>query len=308
MRNEPWYIIVNPAASNGKAARHWRQAEPVLQAHLPNCHIVYTQQRGHAVELAMQAIEQGFRHIIGVGGDGTNHEVINGIFRQQLVDPAQIFYTLLPIGTGNDWIRTHHIPRKLEDWLPMLETGKTIVQDVGLVTFQKDGVEQQRYFVNVAGMAYDAFVVRYAEQHRRWIVHQFFYLLMILRCLFLYRLPKAKVTFDGQTVEDHFYTINIGIGRYSGGGMRLVPHADPADGLLALTIARRVSKLGVLLNTYRFYNGTLHKHPKIDIFQVKTVEVTSEEPVELEADGEWLGGVPVRFSILPKALQIVVPA
>lgn len=308
MQNEPWYIIVNPAAGNGKAAKQWQQAEQMLHAHLTNCTIAHTERRGHAIELAKQAIEQGFRHIIGVGGDGTNHEIINGILTQKIIAATEVIYALLPIGTGNDWIRTHGIPRKLESWLQMLQTGKTILQDIGMVTFQKDGKEQQRYFANVAGMAYDAFVVRYADQHRRWVVHKFFYLLMILRCLFMYRLPKATITFDGQTVTDHFYTINIGIGRYSGGGMQLVPHADPVDGLLALTIARRVSKLGVLLNTYRFYNGTLYRHPKIDIFQVKEMEVTSDENIELEADGELLGSVPVRFAILPKALRIIIPA
>lgn len=308
MHEKPWYIIVNPKAGNGRTARKWRRMEPVLRAHLPGATFVRTEKRAHAMKLAMQAVEQGFRFIIGVGGDGTNHEIVNGILQQQTVSPTDIIYALLPIGTGNDWIRTHGIPRKLTDWLHMLKTGKTTLQDVGIVRFQKNGMEQQRYFVNVAGMAYDAFVVRYAERYRHWIFHKFIYLLMILRCLFRYRLPRAEVKFDGQTVTDHFYTINIGIGRYSGGGMQLVPHANPADGQLALTLARRVTKLGVLLNTYRFYNGTLHRHRKIDVFQVKDVEVTSNETVELEADGEWLGTAPARFSILPAALRILVPA
>lgn len=308
MEHESWYIIVNPAVRNGKGARYWQKAEPILRAHLPNCTIAYTEARGHATQLAAAAIAQGVRHIIGAGGDGTNHEIINGILQQTIAKPTDIFYALLPVGTGNDWRRTHRIPRQLEDWLQMLRDGKTILQDVGFAAYQKNGAEQQRYFANVAGMAYDAFVVRYAEKYRRWIVHQLIYLLMIVRCLFLYRLPKAKIVFDGQTVEDYFYTINIGIGRYSGGGMQLVPHANPTDGMLALTIARRVTKLGVLLNTYRFYNGTLYRHPKIEIFQVKNITVTSHETIELEADGELLGGVPVRFSILPRALRIVVPA
>jgi len=307
MQDKPWYIIVNPKAGNGSTARQWHRMEPVLRAHLPGATLAHTEKRIHAMELAVQAIEQGFRHIIGIGGDGTNHEIMNGILTQKAVHPADVIYALLPLGTGNDWIRTHGIPRKLEDWLRMLKTGKTILQDVGIVQFQKHGIEQQRYFVNVAGMAYDAFVVRYAEKYRRWIFHKFIYLLMIVRCLFAYRLPKAQVTFDGQRVTDHFYTINIGIGRYSGGGMQLVPHANPSDGVLALTLARRVSRLGVLLNTYRFYNGTLHRHRKIDIFQVKTVEVISDQTVELEADGEWLGTAPARFSILPRALRIIVP-
>ncbi|MBK7871661.1 MAG: hypothetical protein IPJ74_13780 [Saprospiraceae bacterium] len=161
--------------------------------------------------------------------------------------------------------------------------------------------------MNVAGMAYDAFVARFAERYKKWVAHKILYLLMVIRCLFLYRLPKAKVIFDEQSDEDFYYTINVGIARYSGGGMQLVPHADPTDGLLALMLARRLTKLGVLLNTYRFYNGTLHRHPKIDIFQTKHIKVTSDEFIGLEADGEWLGTTPVKFSVLPQALKILIP-
>ena len=189
----------------------------------------------------------------------------------------------------------------------MVQNGKTMLHDVGSVYYQNKGQEEYRYFVNVAGMAYDAFVAKFAERYKKWIAHKIIYLLMVIRCLFLYRLPKATVVFDEQTDEDFYYTINIGIARYSGGGMQLVPHADPADGLLALMLARRLTKLGVLLNTYRFYNGTLHHHPKINIFQAKHIIVKSDESIGLEADGEWLGTTPVKFSVLPQALNVIVP-
>ncbi len=307
MQNEKWFIIVNPVAGNGAAIRQWTRLQQLLQQHLPNSVIRFSQQSGHAIELAMEAIQNGYRHLLGVGGDGTNHEIVNGIFTQRAVAADQIVYALLPVGTGNDWVRTHGIPRRPKEWLQMLGAGKTILHDVGVVQYFKDNTLQQRYFLNVAGMAYDAFVVAYAERYKKWIVHKILYLLMVVVCLFRYRLLRARVFFDGQMDEDYYYTINVGIARYSGGGMQLVPHADPQDGLLALTLARRVSKLGVLLSTWRFYNGTLHRHSKIDIFQVKQIRVEAPMPVGLEADGELLGETPVTFGILPKALRVVAP-
>jgi YegS/Rv2252/BmrU family lipid kinase len=307
MQEENWYIIVNPAAGNGAGARVWQRIRTQLLQALPNAVEASSTYPGHATELAAAAIQQGYRHLIGVGGDGTNNEVINGVFQQTEVPASAITYALLPIGTGNDWVRTHRIPRRIEAWLKMLQNKRYLLHDIGLVQFCENGETRQRYFINVAGMAYDAFVVAFANQYKKWIVHKILYLLMVLRCLLLYRLPLARVHFNGHTEKNFYYTINVGIARYSGGGMQLVPHANPTDGLLALTLARRVSKLGVLLNTWRFYNGSLHRHPKIDIFQTKEVQVDSDNLVYVEADGELLGHTPVRFSILPQALRVLVP-
>lgn len=309
-KNAPWMIIVNPAAANGKLGRLWPAIEARLSQRIEQYEVAQTQHRGHGTSLAVAAIENGYRHIIAAGGDGTNHEVANGILQQQMTPSQDIFYTLLPIGTGNDWIRTHRIPPKLEQWLDMLDEGFCTQQEVGLVRYWQNDEQYQRYFVNVAGMAYDGFVVRYGEQWRSWIRNRFFYLLLILRCLFKYRLTRGLIQIDGKTVEDRFYTINVGICRYSGGGMQLVPQADPQDGWLALTYAGPVSKLGVLLNTWRFYNGSIGEHPKIEVSQARCIQVNApagEEGIPLEADGEFLGYSPAEFSIIEKALTVIVP-
>ncbi len=307
MQNEKWYIIINSAAGNGAGAKQWARIEATIRAQLPNSIFTFTESPGHAIALVAEALRQGYRHFIGAGGDGTNNEIINGIFAQNEVPTSEVYYTLFPLGTGNDWVRTHRIPQRLSDWLSMLAAGNVLLHDIGLLTFHAQGERRQRYFINVAGLAYDAFVVAYTNRYRRWAVHKWSYLLMVLRCLFLYRLPRAQVLFDGQCLDHHYYTINIGIGRYSGGGMQLTPHAMPNSGQLALTLARRVSKLGVIFNIWRFYNGTLHLHPKIDIFQTKYIEVLSEQNVGLEADGELLGETPVTCAILPSALRVIVP-
>lgn len=307
---EPWCVIANPTAGRHKVGRRWPFIEKALRAALPVGEVILTQHREQAIVLTAEAVRRGYRRFIAVGGDGTNHEVINGLMAQREVPPAALTYVLLPVGTGNDWIRTYGIPRDLPAWLDMVRAGRVFRQDIGVVEYKRNGQAARRYFTNVAGLAYDAFVVAFAEKHRARIYNRFVYLALILRCLFRYRLQRARVRFDGQEREGRFYTINAGIGRYSGGGMSLVPQSVPDDGRLALTLAGPVSKLGVLLNTWRFYNGSIGRHPLVDLYHAHTIEIDSldDRPLPLEADGEFLGETPVRFTLRKKALRLIVPS
>jgi len=311
INSEQWCVIANLTAGGGAVKKQWPAIEAALKAGLPVGQVWFTEYPKHAIELVEKAVETGFRRLIAVGGDGTNHEVANGIMMQQIIASQALTYALLPVGTGNDWARMYGIPRALKPWLEMVQAGETRFQDAGKVEYQEnDGRNNLRYFVNVAGMAYDAFVVQYAESRRSPGAGRFYYLLMILWCLFRYRHVKSRIQYDDSGAEDYFYTINLGICRYSGGGIQMTPHAIPDDGLLALTLAGRISKLGVLMATKRFYSGSIGAHPKVRIFQTSSVLVEAAEkaPVLLEADGEFLGCAPARFSVVEKALCIVVPA
>ena len=269
----------------------------------------YTQSNGHGAELAREGIRKGFRQIMTMGGDGTNNEVINGILSQKIVRSDQILYTLLPIGTGNDWIKSHGIPQKIRSYLKGFQSGSTNYQDVGLVRYQKNGQTAERYFANIAGLAYDAYVVRLIAGLKSFIPSKLFYTFYLLKCLFQYSLKRACAQFDDQVVENHFYSINVGIGRYAGSGLIVVPHAVPDDGELAITLIGKVSKIGVLLNYYRFFNGTIGGHSKVQLHKTKKLSVRSLErdPVLLEVDGEFIGTTPAHFEILPKALKVWVP-
>lgn len=301
-----WYIIANPAAGNGAAGRRWSAVERVLQEMGFSYTVKFTEYRGHAIRLVEDAVLKGHRHLLALGGDGTNHEMANGILSQTAVPPADIYYALLPVGTGNDWARTYDIPQHVRQRLLRLREMKTVLQDAGRVTYSRDGETQSRFFINVAGMAYDAYIARQLDKHR--FVNRLQYLLMVGQYLFRYRLTPARLLFDNQTVEDLFYTINVGICRYSGGGMQLVPQAVPDDGLFALTFARRLPKWEVLWSTPRFYNGSLLDHPCVSGLQTARlrVEHIGDIPTLLEADGEFLGETPAEFVILEKALRIVL--
>jgi diacylglycerol kinase (ATP) len=280
-----WQIIANPAAGGGKMARRWPEIERCLQELGIAYSVQFTERR-----------------------DGTNHEIANGILSQNIAPSTDVFYALLPSGTGNDWARTHGISTDIRTRLQALLKPKTVFQDAGLIQYVRDGKPATRYFVNVAGLAYDAFIAKKVEENGRASQSRLLYLLMIGRYLLEYKLSKAVIHFDKNREEDLFYTINVGICKYSGGGMQFTPHAVPDDGLLALTFARSLPKWEVLLQTPRFYNGTILDHARISGFQTKNVRIEHPGaiPTLLEADGEFLGETPAEFSVLEKALRIVL--
>lgn len=304
---QPWCIVVNPTAGNGRAGKRWADIEALLQTLGFRYTVRFTQYRHHAIRLIDDAVLQGYRYFLGVGGDGTCHELVNGILQQPHVSPRDNVFSMLPIGTGNDWARTYRIPADPRARLQRLLEGRCVCQDVGKVVYYGNGdPAAERYFANVAGMAYDAFIIQKTEK-RRFISH-IHYLLSVGRYLFAYEPVHGRLHAAECTAEECFYTINVGICRYSGGGMQLVPHAVPDDGLLAVTYAPRLPKWEVLLQTLRFYNGSLLRHPRVRGFQTKAlrVEHIGNVPIGLEADGEYLGETPATFSIEIGALQVAL--
>lgn len=308
--NEKWLFIVNPAAGGGRVGKRWPGIEQQLRFTGIPFDVVFTEKKLHATFLAAKAIQQGRRKLAAVGGDGTGNEVVNGIFQQTTCPAEEVTFTMLPAGTGNDWIKTHRIPKNSGAWIKFFQEATTSFQDIGWLTFRENGNEQKRYFFNVAGLSYDAYVAQRADAYKSLVSNTIFYLFLIFRCLFEFKIPRIRLRFDGKTVEEGLYTINAGICRYSGGGLQLVPQALPNDGKLALTYARRISKLEVLLITPLFYLGKIGWHPAVKLLQAKEITVDSLEnqPILVEADGEFLGETPVSMGILETKLKILVPS
>lgn len=309
MINE-WFVIANPAAGGGRVKALWHRLENQLMSNLPIGEVVQTTHRGQATHLARQAVEEGYRQILAIGGDGTNHEVANGILVQQKVPSTSVRYALLPIGTGNDWAKTHRIPNDPSAAIAAVQRGKTVCQDVGKVRYKgEDGHTRERYFVNVAGLGYDAFVCQQASSLPPRQRTQMMYLSLAVKCLWQYDLRSAKIRIDGRPFSGKYYTINIGLGRYSGGGMQFVPQADPFDGQLAVAMAGELSKWQVIQAMPRLYGGNIEGYPKVILETGKEIEIVAGEvvPTLLEADGEYLGHTPALFTLKKSALTVIVP-
>lgn len=302
-----WQIIINPSAGNGIAQKKWAEIEAeLIKANLAfECH--RSKYPLHCTAIAKVLIEKGVRKIIGVGGDGTNHEIINGLMQQKAVATDEIIYGFIPVGTGNDWVKTHKISMDITKAVATIKAGKTKLQDIGLATFQQDAKQQQRYFVNVAGMAYDAHVTRQSNIQKTSNVLSYYGL--IFKCLFEYVSKQARIILDGKEVANqHFYAINIGLCKYSGGGMQFVPHAEIDDGQFAVSFIDSIPKWKVILSTHYLYGGKIAKYKHAKLFKAKNIQIEAADdaPTLLELDGEYVGETPVAFEIIPKALQVIV--
>ncbi len=304
-------FIGNRKAGKGKTVRVWPELEKAL-ARIPCTYaITWTESKSQLEEAVRDALERKPNWLISLGGDGTIHSILQYFYKFQAMSPST-FFTAYPVGTGNDWARYWKIPNKIGPWLRMIEHGRPYDHDLGHIEYTDvDGSMQTAIFNNVAGMAYDAYVADFIEsKKKKMAVGGIQYLWFIFRCLFGYKLQGSSLQWGDQRVSDRFYTINIGICPYSGGGLLLVPHARPDSGSLAVTAVRPINKLKVLLMTPHFYSGRLHLQPEALAFKTDEIYITPQlknEIIKLEAEGEILGRLPARFKVLKKAIKIWAP-
>lgn len=302
-------FIINPAAGNGRVAKRWPAYEARLRLAFPDLEVYSSAAPGDAAALAERLALAGRNRIVAVGGDGTHHEVINGLFNALgAAGMSKVTYALLPLGSGNDWIRTHQVPKNIDTWIRGYQSAKLSKQNLGEINYRdENGLPQTRIFTNVAGMAYDAYVVRRSDTTP--YKSRLLYPLLTLAYLGAYTPPTLRLTFDEHApIEQSFHTINVGIGRYSGGGMRLVPQADPSGPDFALTYAPALSIPMILAHGWRFYTATIGRVPGVvctSAREVKIEAVGRQNSLEIEADGEWLGYGPIEVKLLPGALTFV---
>lgn len=304
--NREWFVIVNPNAGNGKGGKDWGRIASLFGKE--NIALVsnFTTDKGHAIELARNAVNHGFRRIISIGGDGTLNEVINGIFTQENCSTKEITVGMIPVGTGNDWGRMFGIPLVYEGAVDVIRESKVMLHDIGVVNYHDGEQQEVRYFINIAGLGFESLVVKKTnKQKEKGRSSQAIYFYNLLSSLICYRKIKADILIEGKRYTNNIFSINVGNGRYCGGGMRQTPDALPDDGLLDITVIREMGKIEVIKNLKILYDGTIMSHPKIDGYRSDKLRVESESLIYLEADGESLGHTPVEFTIIPAAVNIV---
>lgn len=304
-----WLVIVNPNAGNSRGGKDWNKISALLKKEDLSFKVEFTERKGHAINIAREAISAGFRKIITVGGDGTLNEVVNGVFTSNSCLTTDVSLSMIPVGTGNDWGRMFGIPLNYEKAVKIISENKTLVHDIGMVSFYNSSEKMNRYFINIAGLGFESVVVRKTNiQKEKGRGGKLIYFYNLLTSLLSYRNTRAEITIDGKTIEADVFSINIGNGRYCGGGMRQTPEALPDDGLLDVTIIKGMGKFEIIRNLKILYDGTILNHPKIDGYKCKNVKVSSSSVIYTEADGESLGHTPAEFSIIPSSINIVYGA
>ena len=307
-----WLLLLNPISGCGLGLRHRQHIEAAIAALGLQYVAALSEYPGHVVTLVAEAIVRGCRRILIAGGDGSLSEAVNGIFGQQAVAPELVTLALLPIGTGNDWARSHGNPGDYAEALRLIVADRPVRHDVGVIDFPVAGDENaRRFFINVAGCGFDAGVIERMPSRK---LGRIAYLVGLLRELVSYRpLPlRLKIGAGDEQDVEHCsaaaFVFFVCINRYCGGGMLVAPAAQSADGLLDLTLVRHMGRLELLLNLRCLFDGSLASHPKVSTWRSAAAAIEATAGTAVEADGELVGHAPAVFSVLPRALRVITPA
>ena len=302
--NNTWFLIINPNAGNGKFVQHFEKIKLLLKEFNIKYLYQFTEEPKQEYQLVQRAIAEGHRNFMVVGGDGTLHHIVNGIMEQHYCPSTQITLSVLPQGTGNDWVKTHNIPHEYREVLELMNTGNRIQQDIGLIELETT----KAYFANVAGIGYDAYVVKKLKKLKR--LGPIAYLISGLWGLFFYK--KTRITVQSENQHHDFKTLMtlFGICRYSAGGMQLTAYSSFDNGLLDISHVQSFSVLELLLHLPQLYSGRIVKHRKVRSFKTTKIKLTPSVPEHtyLQADGELIGKGPAVVSLVPKAINFISKA
>ncbi|MBR5886068.1 MAG: diacylglycerol kinase family lipid kinase [Alistipes sp.] len=303
-----WFVIVNPTSGAGHGLKDYPKIAKLLRDNQIFHDAVFTEHQYHATELAVEAVNKGYRKIIVVGGDGTLNEVVNGLFIQKQCEPKDIRLAVIAVGTGNDWVRTFGIPSHYSEAIRAIKEGKTFLQDVGAVSYTESKYSQTRYMVNVAGLGFDAYVISIFNHWKakgykgRWL-----YIASILKAYFKYKSSGVKITVDGNQIFNNLlFSMAVGICKYNGGGVQQLPKAVADDGLLDITLIKPLHWWHIVFRLRRLFDGGIYSIGHVKHAQGKHIRIESTPPIRLECDGELMGYTDVEISVVPQAISVVV--
>ncbi|WP_440120328.1 diacylglycerol/lipid kinase family protein [Tenacibaculum sp. Ill] len=302
--NDSWFVVVNPVAGNGKFSKYWSDIRQELKFNNITYEYAKTEYSNHEKLIVQQAINKGYNKIISVGGDGTLHHVINGIMSQNTINSKEITVAVIPLGTGNDWIKTYNIPKNIKASVNLIKQENTVFQDIGYLEL----ANTTSYFNNVAGIGYDGYVVNKLNKLKRF--GPIAYLLSGIAGLLLYKKTTFKIAINNKIIETKCLMTLFGICKYSAGGMQLTDFKDSNNGLFDLTIAKNLSFLDLLFSIKKLYNGKILQHKKVETHVTNSLLITPQNKNDLpyiQADGELIGRGEVKVNIIKSAIRIVIP-
>ena len=297
-------LVSNVKAGRGGVGKCLPQVERLLTERGLEYEVVRTEGSGHATILTREALERGRQLVVAVGGDGTIHEVVNGMVEDDKAINAEARLGVVAAGTGSDFIKTFGIPSSPSHAVVHLDGHESFPIDIGKITFTEDGKEVVRYFANVAEAGLGARVVERAARLPR-ILGPTVYFFAFWLCLARHKPAEVKVDLMTRTYEGPMNNMVIANGQFFGGGMKIAPKAAPTDGVLDLQIEHAGKRDAIALMP-KVYKGEHVPHPKI--LEAKRVEasIESSPPLLIEADGEVLGFTPARFELLREAIHLKV--
>ena len=314
-KQDVWLIVVNVFAASRKAGELWRRAESLLKHKEIRYECRYTGDSGNACRIAEDASREGYRKFVAVGGDGTVHDVLNGIMTFVDTPGSEVrledFYlSVLPMGSGNDWVKSLGISKDVKGIVGLMASGSFGRQDVVKVSLMDEAGNARTvsYMANVGGVGIDADVCRIVNVNKKMgMSGKILYVKALIQCLIHRKPVTARVFCDGTEVfYGKYFSIAFGIGRYSGGGMRQTADAVMDDGFLDMTLIPELGMLKIAKEAPKLFTGTFTRIPELITERCRNVVVMPEgrQPY-IEVDGEVIGTAPVCLEIMGPQINVL---
>jgi len=300
-------LIMNPNADMGNA---WRQSSDLraIAAEYGGVDWAGTVYPMHATELAQQAARDGYDVVVAVGGDGTAHEVINGLMA--VAEKERPKLGIVPMGSGNDFAHNLGIPDKPVEALRQALTGKTRKIDLGLI---EDEHGRKEYWDNTMNIGFGGSVNIYS--HNTPVLRGFlmYFAATLMTVIRRYDVMKVKITSDDGNWEDEILMLGVCNGEREGGGFITAPGAKFDDGLLNYTQVHKVSRAMMFRLIPEFLKGSQGKFKQVKMGKIKKLEIESPQSFTIHIDGETFSGFnsnvhKLKISVLPKAIEVIAPS
>jgi diacylglycerol kinase (ATP) len=297
-------IILNPMADMGNAWRTARDLRSITEQHggVDWSGTVYP---GHAIELAKQAGEQGYDMVIAMGGDGTVHEVINGLMK--VPEENRPVLGVVPAGSGNDFAHAIGVPTKSDHALVHALDHAPFAVDLGVMTDEHGKLE---YFDNTTGIGFDSVVT--IRSHRLPVLRGFLmYLTAVIQTILLnHNAITMQIETEEQTWVQSNLLLTICNGPREGGGFMMAPEAKIDDGILHYAMIKKVSRPMMFRLIPEVMNGTHGRFQQVTMGSCRRMSVSADRPMYIHCDGEIYSGFgtdvrKVTFEVLPGALKVV---
>ncbi len=303
-------LIVNPKAGGGRAGSQLDTLKRLADRAFEQWEIRCTEAPGHGGQLAHEAASEGFDLVAAVGGDGTCHEVVNGLFKDGKAVRRKTAFTVVPFGTGSDLVRSLDIPTRTEEALWIAATGISLPTDLGWAEFTTEQGTACEAFVNVGGFGANGDVVRRSNLSSKRFGGKATFLTATIQTLASYKPQVIHISAegpDGRTEwEDTLLSAFVANGHYCGSGMWVGAGGSMQDGLFDLSLLKPTPLFQQMLDFRHLYDGQLHKSKGVTRMPCTSLEASpvGGAPIPVELDGESRGCLPARFEVKPGALTI----
>ena len=298
-------LIFNPMADHGRSGQKASDLRAMVEE-MGGADWQGTEYPAHASQIAAHAAERGYETVVALGGDGTVHEVINGLMKVEVERRPRL--GIVPLGSGNDFAFAAGISFNPQEAIRRVFTGAAKPIDVALI---QDGAGRSEYFNNTAGIGFDA-AINIRSRQITYLSGFVMYLTATLQSIALnFHAPHMKVTYDGGVLDQPILMLTVGNGPREGGGFVTTPSSKIDDGLLDFVYITQISQFRMLQLLPKVMNGTHIHEPDVKLGQTTHLTLDADRALPIHIDGELFAPYEadvrrVEINLFPAAVRVIV--